>query len=291
MGTGYYLILLPGWAPAQSVPMAAAQPFMGNPVMGTPAMANAQIGGFPGWQATPAINPQQTQQQGQMNPMMLFMNLMMMLFMLMLQGFMQQQQQQQASGSPGHSTPSPQTTAPGSGASGSGAVSEPGKAEKKKKKKSKESNPSGQQSCPPGQSQESAGISNSSGSADARERLAEVSQREANQRNTKGWCYAGVKDAVSETLGIPRLPGGSAYQAADAMRAHPDKFEEIGTITPEQLKDTPRGAVVVWERNKYSPEHGDIGVHQGDGKQTSDTTYSKAPVAPGTKGTVFVPKG
>lgn len=287
MGTGYYLIILPGGVPTQPVPVTATQPALVQP-----AMANAQMGGFPGWQTQPAMSAQLLQQTGQMNPqmnpMMLFMNLIMMLFMLMFQGFMQQQQQ--ASGSMGQSSPTAQNTSSSSGASEAGTAPETEKSEKKKKKKSKDTNSTGQ-GCPPGQIQESTGVSRNSGSADARERLAQASQREANQRNTKGWCYAGVKDAVSETLGIPRLPGGSAYQAADAMRARPDKFEEIGTITPEQLKDTPRGAVVVWERNEYSPEHGDIGVHQGDGTQTSDTTYDKPPVAAGTQGTVFVPKG
>lgn len=100
----------------------------------------------------------------------------------------------------------------------------------------------------------------------AGQRLAMSARQVANSMNSTGWCYRGVKQAVSRATGV-QLTGGSAYQAADQLAAS-GRFREIG-VAPNQLRDLPPGAVVVWGQTDRSP-HGHISVALGDGQEASD---------------------
>lgn len=97
-------------------------------------------------------------------------------------------------------------------------------------------------------------------------KLANAAKREANRRNTVGWCYAGVATAVSKVYGS-FLYGESAYMAANIL-ARNSKFKEI-KVKPSELKKLTPGSIVVWGKTRVSP-HGHISIALGNGKEASD---------------------
>lgn len=98
-------------------------------------------------------------------------------------------------------------------------------------------------------------------------KLARAAQRIATIRDTVGWCYSGVADAVAKALGV-QLYGNSAYQASSIL-ARSDDFEEVRSIRAKDLPKLPAGAVVVWGKTSVSP-HGHISVALGNGNEASD---------------------
>ena len=103
------------------------------------------------------------------------------------------------------------------------------------------------------------------------EKLAHAARQVAGRMGSTGWCYKGVADAVGQALGV-QLTGGSAYMAADQLTAS-GKFKEV-SVSPEQLKELPPGAVVVWGKTAESP-HGHISVALGNGQEASDHVQSQ----------------
>ena len=99
-------------------------------------------------------------------------------------------------------------------------------------------------------------------------RLADAAYREAMSRQTVGWCYAAVADAVERITG-PFLWGSSAYMAADQLSNSSWFFE----VSVSDLRQLPAGAVVVW--GKGSSPHGHISVALGDGREASDHVTSQ----------------
>jgi hypothetical protein len=86
-----------------------------------------------------------------------------------------------------------------------------------------------------------------------------------------------------------QLTGGSAYQAADQL-ARSDRFREV-SVSPDQLRSLPPGAVVVWGRTDRSP-HGHISVALGNGQEASDHIQTQMTSLRGAQNyRVFVPNG
>lgn len=81
--------------------------------------------------------------------------------------------------------------------------------------------------------------------------LVEKTVKAANARKEKKgqfFCYRDVKAGIAAATGV-QLTGNSAYQAADQL-ASSDKFRELHKLSPEQLKELPAGAVMVWNKGQ-----------------------------------------
>lgn len=119
-------------------------------------------------------------------------------------------------------------------------------------------------------------------------RIGNSAESVANRLGTVGRCYAGVADALA-AQGVT-VTGGSAYMAANQLAGMPNKFQEI-QVSPSELKNLPRGAVVVWGKTGASP-HGHISVALGDGREASDHIQTQMSSLRGaTNYRVFLPKG
>lgn len=93
--------------------------------------------------------------------------------------------------------------------------------------------------------------------------IADAAYGIATRRNTVGYCYSAAADAIESVTG-PFLWGGSAYLAADQLRASPWFYE----ASASNLRSLPAGAVVVW--GKGSSPHGHISIALGNGQEASD---------------------
>lgn len=118
------------------------------------------------------------------------------------------------------------------------------------------------------------------------QRLAASAENVARRRGTVGWCFAGAKESIRAATGV-QLHGGSAYMAADQLAGN-GRFREV-SVSPQQLRDLPAGAVVVWGRTNVSP-HGHISVALGDGREASDHVQRQMTSLRGhTNFRVFIP--
>jgi len=114
--------------------------------------------------------------------------------------------------------------------------------------------------------------------------IAEEAYWEANRRNTVGWCYNAVADAVERVTGR-FLWGAHAYQAADQFSSSPHFYE----VWNQDLRYLPAGAVVVWGRGTSRSGH--ISVSLGDGREASDHITSQMTYHyGGAPSRVFFPK-
>jgi hypothetical protein len=119
-------------------------------------------------------------------------------------------------------------------------------------------------------------------------RLATAARDVASSMNSTGWCYRAVKSAVARATGV-RLTGGSAHMAADQL-ARSGRFREV-SVSPDQLRSLPPGAVVVWGRTDRSPD-GHISVALGNGQEASDHIQTQMTSLRGAQNyRVFVPNG
>lgn len=98
--------------------------------------------------------------------------------------------------------------------------------------------------------------------------LADIAYGIGMRRNTVGYCYSAVADAIESITG-PFLWGSSAYMAADQLQ-NSSWFSEASI---GDLRQLPAGAVVVWGRGT-SP-HGHISIALGDGREASDHVTSQ----------------
>ena len=94
-------------------------------------------------------------------------------------------------------------------------------------------------------------------------RIADEAYYEARSRNTVGWCYNAVADAVERVTG-PFLWGSHAYQAASQFASSAHFYESFDS----NLRALPAGAIVVW--GKGSSRSGHISVSLGNGQEASD---------------------
>lgn len=139
-------------------------------------------------------------------------------------------------------------------------------------------------------------------------RLATVAERTAKSMGgytSRGQCYIGVADAIEEVVTGRKysgyLEGIPAWTAADQL-ARKKEFTEVKGLKPDQLKNLPPGAVIVWlprtkvnepgwapGRSNSHPEYGHIAISLGDGREASDHLAS---MTNGTGGyRVFLPQG
>lgn len=95
-------------------------------------------------------------------------------------------------------------------------------------------------------------------------RITRAAYREAKSRNTVGWCYAGVADAL-EKVGV-NLHGASAYMAKDQL-LRDQRFAAVS------ISDLRPGDVLVHGRSA-SHKHGHIAVYLGNGLEASDHVQS-----------------
>ena len=102
-------------------------------------------------------------------------------------------------------------------------------------------------------------------------RIGDAAEQTARSMGSTGWCYRGVANALAKV----RMP---------------DKFREV-SVSPSELKNLPRGAVVVWGKTNASP-HGHISVALGDGREASDHIQTQMSSLRGaTNYRVFIPQG
>ncbi len=124
------------------------------------------------------------------------------------------------------------------------------------------------------------------GTASGRQ-LAGIAQQIAGSRNTVGWCYKGVADALAR-VGV-NVSGRSAYMAADQLARNP-RFQEVRLNSGADLRNLPPGAVVVWGQTASSP-HGHISVALGNGKEASDHIQNQITSLRGASNfRVFIPR-
>jgi peptidoglycan hydrolase-like protein with peptidoglycan-binding domain len=110
-------------------------------------------------------------------------------------------------------------------------------------------------------------------------KIGDAAEKSANQLNSVGKCALGVNNAL-ESLGIPGR--GNAYEKAEQL-AKNSKFKEVNVATSD-LKNLPRGAVVVWGRSSAKP-WGHVSVALGGGREASDHIQNQ--VGGGRYGTDF----
>ena len=94
-------------------------------------------------------------------------------------------------------------------------------------------------------------------------RIADEAYYEARSRNTVGWCYNAVADAVERVTG-PFLWGLHAYQSAPQFASSTHFYESFDS----NLRALPAGAIVVWGQG--SSRSGHISVSLGNGQEASD---------------------
>jgi len=118
--------------------------------------------------------------------------------------------------------------------------------------------------------------------------LASEAKKVATKRDTVGWCFAGVADAVDNVM-TGFLHGKSAYLAADQLAKHPN-FREI-KVSADSLTRLPAGTIVVWNKTEANP-HGHISISLGNGDEASDHIQKQINSLRGSKNfRVFFPVG
>ncbi len=95
-------------------------------------------------------------------------------------------------------------------------------------------------------------------------RIADEAEREARNTDTVGYCAKSVNKVLNK-LGVGGY--GHAYQKAEQLAKNP-RFKEV-SVSPNQLNQLPRGAVVVWGASEQKP-YGHVTVALGNGKEASD---------------------
>lgn len=145
--------------------------------------------------------------------------------------------------------------------------------------------------------------------AEAGQKLLKNAEKVEKNMSGTGRCLAGVRGALAETYSngdnhsTLRYSGnyGSAYKFADVLRGKDENLKEISDnfieieCTPEDVKNLPAGAVVVFGANNSKP-HGHICIMDGNGHQYSDWTdeynesyYQKNFFDKGSSLSVFLP--
>lgn len=115
--------------------------------------------------------------------------------------------------------------------------------------------------------------------------IANNAAQTANNMSSTGYCYRGVANTLSKS-GV-NLSGMSAYMGADQLARSP-KFKEA-TVSRNDLKSLPAGAVVVWDKCP-GHQHGHISIALGDGREASDHIQSQM-TNYGPRFRVFIPVG
>lgn len=124
--------------------------------------------------------------------------------------------------------------------------------------------------------------------------LADVASRTGGALNKRGWCLLGVQTSL-RNYGVTLPAMGSAYKAAGYMDAHPETFQRVNGIRPEDVKKLPPDYVVVYDRGHGSGAgytHGHIFITAGNGRAYSDHEETISGPRPGQSFAVYkVKKG
>ncbi len=119
--------------------------------------------------------------------------------------------------------------------------------------------------------------------------LADVASRTGGALGSSGWCLKGVATSLANYgVKIPAL--GSAYKAAAYFDAHPENFERINGVRPEDVKNLPPDYVVVYDRGHGSGAgytHGHIFITAGKGRAYSDHAETISGPRPGQAFAVY----
>lgn len=112
---------------------------------------------------------------------------------------------------------------------------------------------------------------NPDGATPAQTQLARVASRVAEDMDSKGYCYSGVKHSLW-TSGLINdygdMPKGNASIASSYFENHPDIYKEV-EVASDKIKDLPAGSIVVFSKKG---EVGHIGISNGKGQLYSDCT-------------------
>jgi len=113
---------------------------------------------------------------------------------------------------------------------------------------------------------------NGAGATPAQTQLARIASKVAEDMDTKGYCYSGVKHALW-TAGLIKdyaaMPAGDAPAAIKYFETHTETFEEIKDVKPEDIKNLKAGTIIVFQK---PGEIGHIGIANGKGQLYSDCT-------------------
>ena len=103
--------------------------------------------------------------------------------------------------------------------------------------------------------------------------LAKTAQKVAEEMDTVGQCYTGVKHALWNAGVLDDyadMPRGGAKNATTYFDSHPEQFVKLD-VEPEAIKDLPAGRILVYKNaNKDIPGH--IAITNGNGQAMSDFT-------------------
>jgi hypothetical protein len=92
------------------------------------------------------------------------------------------------------------------------------------------------------------------------DRIAHHAKQVANQMDTVGWCFAGVKQAL-RAVGVA-LEGAAAWMAADQLK----QDRRFNVVAQRELR---RGDILVHGKSPTHP-YGHIAVYLGNGSEASD---------------------
>ena len=101
--------------------------------------------------------------------------------------------------------------------------------------------------------------------------LAKYALRVANEMDTGGACYTGVKYALWDAGVINDygdMPKGSASDSISYFDKHSDKFVKVN-VSAQDLKNLPAGMIIVYEKEGTD---GHIAITNGKGQEMSDCT-------------------
>jgi len=119
-------------------------------------------------------------------------------------------------------------------------------------------------------SEDNKGI-NKRGASKAEICLAMYSKEVADEIDTVGACYTGVKYALWSAGVINDygdMPKGSAHDSLSYFNSHPDRFKKLN-VKREDLTKLPAGKIIVYTKNG---ENGHIAITNGNGQEMSDCT-------------------
>lgn len=101
--------------------------------------------------------------------------------------------------------------------------------------------------------------------------LAKYAQAVAEEIDTLGACYTGVKYAMWSAGVINDygdMPKGSAHNSLSYFSEHPERFRKV-TVKSSDLKNLPAGRIIVYTKEG---KDGHIAITNGKGQEMSDCT-------------------
>lgn len=119
------------------------------------------------------------------------------------------------------------------------------------------------------------------------------SEADARGEENIGKCARGVRYALEEALFGHKIDGNNACDWADRLAKDTGRFKEV-TVSGDDLKKLPSGAIVVWDAiagaDEKNGKFGHISIASGDGREISDHEEAQRTQYRGSsKCRVFIP--